>query len=87
MLSFQYDDPTPPSYFVDFLNLASTQDALGVDLNYTDDASSFIFNGFSYTGDFVYPTFLNDLQDLLDKGVRVALYHGDAGKSSTISCL
>lgn len=31
-----YDDPTPPSYFPDYLNLASVQNALGVSLNYTD---------------------------------------------------
>ena len=73
-----YDDPTPPGYFEDFLNLASTQEALGVDLNYTADSSAFIFNGFGYTGDFVYPTFLTDLEDLLNKGVRVSIYHGDA---------
>ena len=31
-----YEDPTPPTYFTEYLNLASTQNALGVDLNYTD---------------------------------------------------
>ena len=77
-LTSQYDDPTPPGYFSDFLNLASTQQALGVDLNYTSDSSAAIFNGFSYTGDFVYPTFLADLEDLLNRGVRVSIYHGDA---------
>ena len=29
-------------------------------------------------GDFVYPNFLEDLEMVLDNGVRVALYYGDA---------
>ena len=29
-------------------------------------------------GDFVYPNFLEDLEMILDNGVRVALYYGDA---------
>lgn len=29
-------------------------------------------------GDFVYPNFLEDLETILDNGVRVALYYGDA---------
>ena len=41
-----YNDPTPPDYFVDFLNLASTQNALGVDLNYTADSSALVGGGF-----------------------------------------
>ena len=31
-----YDDPTPPTYFEDYLNLAYVQQAIGVNLNYTD---------------------------------------------------
>lgn len=33
------DDPTPPSYFVDYLNQAKVQNAIGVNLNYTDSNS------------------------------------------------
>ncbi|KAG4029948.1 hypothetical protein MFRU_014g02390 [Monilinia fructicola] len=71
------DDPTPPTYFVDFLNLASTQNALGVNLNYTDGNDD-IYYAFQQTGDFVYPNFLEDLEYLLAKDVRVSLFYGDA---------
>jgi len=63
--------------FLSFLNLASTQEALGVDLNYTD-ANDDVYYAFQQTGDFVYPNFIVDLEELLDNGVRVALYYGDA---------
>jgi len=72
-----YDDPTPPTYFVDYLNMASTQAALGVDLNYTD-ANNEVYWAFQQTGDFVYPNFMEDLEMLLNKSVRVALMYGDA---------
>lgn len=72
-----FDDPTPPAYFVDFLNMASTQDALGVNLNYTESNDEIYF-AFQQTGDFVYPNFIQDIEMLLDNGVRVALFYGDA---------
>ncbi|KAI9841936.1 MAG: hypothetical protein M1838_003343 [Thelocarpon superellum] len=72
------NDPTPPSYFESFLDLPSTQDALGVNLNYTGDSNQEIYYAFQQTGDFVYPTFLEDLETILNHGVRVALYYGDA---------
>ncbi|EXJ80740.1 carboxypeptidase D [Capronia epimyces CBS 606.96] len=74
-----YDDPTPPSYFVDYLNLASTQEALGVDTNYTTDANNEVYFAFQQTGDFVYPNFLEDLEQILNtSSVRVTLVYGDA---------
>lgn len=73
-----YNDPTPPTYFIDFLNLASTQEAIGVNVNYTSDSSNQVGTGFSDTGDFLYPDFKTDLEEILDSGVRVALYYGDA---------
>ncbi|KAK4575020.1 hypothetical protein LTR86_000870 [Recurvomyces mirabilis] len=73
-----YDDPTPPTYFIDYLNTAAVQNALGVNLNYTADSSSQVGRGFSSTGDFVYRSLIQDLENLLNAGVRVALYYGDA---------
>lgn len=73
-----YDDPTPPSYFVDFLNLASTQEALGVDTNYTSDANDDVYFAFQETGDFVYFNFIEDLEQILNSSVRVSLIYGDA---------
>ena len=72
-----YEDPTPPTYFTDYLNLASTQDALGVNLNYTESNDD-VYYAFQQTGDFVYPNFLTDLEMILNNSVRVAMYHGDA---------
>ncbi|KAF2117169.1 Alpha/Beta hydrolase protein [Lophiotrema nucula] len=73
-----YEDPTPPDYFADFLNLASTQEALGVNINYTSTSSRNVSRGFASTGDFVFPTFIEDIEEILGYGVRVALIYGDA---------
>ncbi|KAI9838451.1 MAG: hypothetical protein M1837_002473 [Sclerophora amabilis] len=73
-----YDDPTPPEYFLEYLNQASIQNSLGVNLNYTQTANNEIYFAFQQTGDFVYPTFLEDLEMILDHGIRVALVYGDA---------
>ncbi|CZR50976.1 related to carboxypeptidase [Phialocephala subalpina] len=71
-------DPDPPSYFIDYLNQASVQNALGVDLNYTADANNEVYFAFQQTRDFVFPNFLEDLEMLLNNSVRVALFYGDA---------
>ena len=60
-----YDDPTPPTYFIDYLNQAEIQNAD-------------IFYAFQTTGDFVYPTFIEDLEMILNNSIRVALFYGDA---------
>lgn len=73
-----HNDPTPPDYYEDYLNLAETQAALGVNLNYSDSGGNNIANGFEDSGDFAYPTFKTDLEAILNSGVRVAMYHGDA---------
>jgi carboxypeptidase C (cathepsin A) len=72
------DDPTPPNYFMDFLNLASTQQALGVNINYTATNARNVSAGFSSTGDFGFPNYIHELEDILEYGVRVALLYGDA---------
>ncbi|TVY22284.1 Carboxypeptidase S1-like protein [Lachnellula hyalina] len=71
-------EPDPPLYFVDFLNLDSTQNALGVNMNYTSDSSDTVGVNFELTGDFIFETMMDDLEDLLNKNVRVALFYGDA---------
>jgi len=72
-----YDDPTPPSYFPDYLNMAYVQNALGVNLNYTTGNND-IYYAFQQTGDFVYPNFFEDIEMLLAAGLRVGMYYGDA---------
>ncbi|KAI4230174.1 MAG: hypothetical protein L6R36_000287 [Xanthoria steineri] len=72
-----YDDPTPPSYFNDYLNKANVQNALGVNLNYTQSNNDVSY-AFQMTGDFAYPNFIEDLEMILNNSVRVALFYGDA---------
>lgn len=72
------DASIPPSYWVDYLNTAEIQNAIGVDINYTSTSSTAVYIGFDYTGDFVYPNLLSDLEALLNDGVRVSLVYGDA---------
>ncbi|MCJ1426652.1 hypothetical protein MMC29_004555 [Sticta canariensis] len=72
-----YEDPTPPKYFNQFLNLPEIQQALGVDLNYTQSNND-VFYAFQKKGDFAYPIFLDDLELILNNSVRVALIYGDA---------
>lgn len=72
------DANIPPGYWVDYLNTAKVQNAIGVDINYTSTSSEDIWIGFDYTGDFVYPNLLEDLEGLLGYGVRIAMIYGDA---------
>ncbi|KAL8703196.1 MAG: hypothetical protein Q9201_003615 [Fulgogasparrea decipioides] len=72
-----YEDPTPPRYFNDYLNQASVQNALGVNLNYTQSNNDVSY-AFQNSGDFAYPNFIEDLEMILNNSVRVALFYGDA---------
>ncbi|KAI1639330.1 Alpha/Beta hydrolase protein [Biscogniauxia mediterranea] len=72
------DADIPPEYWVEYLNTPRIQNALGVDINYTSTSSSQIYTGFDYTGDFVYPNLKEDLEAILDYGVRIAMIYGDA---------
>jgi carboxypeptidase C (cathepsin A) len=71
-----YDDPTPASNYPDYLNLGEVQDALGVTLNYSGNNG--VYYAFQNTGDFIFPNFRLDLEELLGKDVRVSLAYGDA---------
>ncbi|THY32661.1 peptidase S10, serine carboxypeptidase [Aureobasidium pullulans] len=71
------NDPTPPEYFADYLNIAEVQNALGVSVNYTESNND-IYYAFQATGDFVYNNFLTDLEELLAQGLRISLFYGDA---------
>lgn len=71
------DDPTPPTFFEEYLNQAKVQEAIGVSVNYTD-ANNDVYYHFQSTGDFIYPNFLADLENIANSGVRVSLFYGDA---------
>ncbi|KAK7953158.1 hypothetical protein PG988_013852 [Apiospora saccharicola] len=68
----------PPTYWMDYVNTARVQDALGVDLNYTDKLNIGVNFAFGLQGEQVRDTTFHDLEWLLGKGVRVALIYGDA---------
>lgn len=72
-----FKDPTPPEYFVQYLNQASIQQAIGVSVNYTESNND-VYYAFTRTGDIGFPVFIEDLEFLLNSTVRVALYYGDA---------
>lgn len=68
----------PPAAFPEYLNLGKFQQALGVDTNYTSASNSEVTASFWFTGDLVRSYILQDLVELIDSGVRVALIYGDA---------
>ncbi|KAF2434568.1 alpha/beta-hydrolase [Tothia fuscella] len=72
-------DPSPfPSLaYIEYLNSAQVQHAIGTPVNYTE--SSDTVNGvFLSTGDFLRDSQLPALSRLLQKGIRVAFLYGDA---------
>jgi hypothetical protein len=53
------------------------QEALGVTLNYSGNPDG-VYYAFQNSGDFIFPNFRLDLEELLDADVRVSLAYGDA---------
>ncbi|KAL4953090.1 Alpha/Beta hydrolase protein [Aspergillus filifer] len=72
-----YDDPTPPGLFAPFLSQDWVLEALGVNINYTSSNNE-VYYAFQQTGDFVWPNFIEDLEEILTYPVRVSLIYGDA---------
>ncbi|KIW86111.1 hypothetical protein Z517_01505 [Fonsecaea pedrosoi CBS 271.37] len=69
-------DPFPGALYLEYLNELSVQEALGVPVNYSQDSVA-VFTAFNTTGDYARNNIVQDLVDLLDSGVRVALIYGD----------
>ncbi|KAJ9231214.1 hypothetical protein DTO169E5_8102 [Paecilomyces variotii] len=70
-------DPTPPSFYEQYVTQDYVMNAIGVDINYTSSNDEVYF-AFQQTGDFVWPNFLDDLEEILALPVRVSLIYGDA---------
>lgn len=68
--------PFPPSTYLEYLNTAEFQSAIGVAVNYTESNSA-ITNAFLQTGDQQRGDQISQLGYLLSLGVRVALIYGD----------
>lgn len=66
--------PFPAGGYEAFLNVPEVQAALGVSSNYTQGVSTEVYGAFLFTGDFVRRKQRIDLEELLDAGIRVALW-------------
>ncbi|KIW11789.1 hypothetical protein PV08_09061 [Exophiala spinifera] len=69
-------DPFPDSFYLEYLNQLSFQQAINVPVNYTQDSLA-VFSAFASTGDYARDGIVQDLVSLLGSGVRVALMYGD----------
>ncbi|KAK3111356.1 hypothetical protein LTR53_013505 [Teratosphaeriaceae sp. CCFEE 6253] len=73
-----YDDPFPPTYFVDYLNTPKVQQAIGAYVNYSESSGT-VGTAFGTTGDDDREAgTIEDVQKLLQQGVYVVEYYGDA---------
>ena len=73
----QNPTPYPPADYQEYLNEALVQSAIGVPVNYTE-SNNLVQNAFISTGDTIRGVSMQDLADLLQMGVRVAMMYGDA---------
>ena len=69
-------DAFPPSLYLEYLNAAPVQAALGTPVNYTESSPA-VFSAFQATGDPERGASVATLASLLARGVRVALIYGD----------
>lgn len=71
-------DPFPPGFYVDYLNQAYVQAAIGAFVNFTESSDT-VGNAFLTTGDDgrILST-VTDMKKLLDQNVSVTMYTGDA---------
>ncbi|KAG8531005.1 uncharacterized protein KY384_004362 [Bacidia gigantensis] len=69
-------DPFPPSTYLEYLNDADVQAAVGVPLNYTQNSDA-VAQAFQATGDVERGETIQQLANLLSRGVKVALVYGD----------
>ncbi|MCJ1372478.1 hypothetical protein MMC20_003703 [Loxospora ochrophaea] len=69
-------DPFPPSTYLEYLNSANVQAAIGAVINYTESSTA-VANAFESTGDYERGDHIAQMSYLLSLGVRVALVYGD----------
>ena len=69
-------DPFPPSTYLEYLNTAAVQAAIGAVVNYTETNSA-VSTAFLSTGDYDRGDQVAEMAYLLSLGVRVALIYGD----------
>ena len=69
-------DPFPSSLYLEYLNNADVQAAIGVPVNYTQTNTA-VANAFLHTGDYERGDHIGEMAYLLSLGVRVGLVYGD----------
>ncbi len=69
-------DPFPSSLYLEYLNNADVQAAIGVPVNYTQTDTA-VANAFLQTGDYERGDHIGEMAYLLSLGVRIALMYGD----------
>jgi carboxypeptidase C (cathepsin A) len=69
-------NPFPPSTYLEYLNNAAVQAAIGAVVNYTESNDA-VSTAFISTGDYDRGDQISELAILLSMGVRVALIYGD----------
>lgn len=66
----------PPSTYLEYLNTAELQEAIGVSINYTESNGA-VAKAFQQTGDYERGNQIAQMAYLLSLGIRVALIYGD----------
>ena len=69
-------EPFPPGYYLEYLNTANVQGAIGAPVNYTQTSGP-VSTAFLSTGDYDRGGQIDDMAYLLSLGIRVALIYGD----------
>ncbi|KAF7539858.1 hypothetical protein G7Z17_g12323 [Cylindrodendrum hubeiense] len=75
-LAAPYADPFPPMLFLEYLNQAGVQEAIGTPVNYTLSNNA-VFYEFADTGDQARDGNIPRLAALINKGIHVGLIYGD----------
>lgn len=69
-------NPFPPNTYLEYLNTAAVQAAIGAPVNFTPSSPA-VVAAFQATGDYNRGDQIAQLASLLERGVRVALVYGD----------
>jgi len=73
-----YPDPFPPQFYVQYLNTPEVQTAIGAFVNFSEYSPA-VGNAFNTTGDDGREDgTVEDIKELLEQGITVMLYTGDA---------
>ncbi|KAK0124304.1 hypothetical protein ONS95_009275 [Cadophora gregata] len=69
-------DPFPPSTYLEYLNTASVQAAIGSPVNFTQTNQE-VISAFTSTGDYERNDLIPEIAKLLKAGIRVGFMYGD----------